>query len=165
MLILGIDPGTSIVGWALVRYDGRNLSLIKSGTVTNPPRTGQPEKLIHIYKETASLLQSEKPDCVALEKLFFFKNDKTAMSVAEARGVIVLTSALCRTTLYEYTPLEVKMAVTGYGRATKSQVQTMVKTILGLPKPIASDDANDAAAIAITAAHHQKFYQKIKTSQ
>lgn len=165
MLILGIDPGTTIVGWTLVRHDGHNLKLVKSGAITNPPHTSQSKKLIHIYKETASLLQSEKPDCIALEKLFFFKNKKTVMSVAEARGVIVLTSALCRTTLYEYTPLEVKMAVTGYGRATKSQVQTMVKTILGLPKPIASDDTSDAAAIAITAAHHQKFYQNFNESQ
>ncbi len=165
MIILGIDPGTTIVGWALIHHDGQRLKLIKSGAITNPPNTRQPEKLIHIYKEVASLLQSEKPDCVALEKLFFFKNNKTVMSVAEARGIIILTSALHNTTLYEYTPLEVKMAVTGYGRATKSQLQTMVKTILNLTKPIMLDDTNDAAAIAITAAHHQKFYQKINASQ
>lgn len=162
MIILGIDPGTNIIGWALIRYDGKRLTLIKSGAITNPPNTSQPEKLIHIYKDVSFLLKSEKPDCIAVEKLFFLNNAKTAIPVAEARGVIILTSILCHTTLYEYTPLEVKMAVTGYGRADKTQVQTMVKAILNLPKLIALDDTNDAAAIAITAAHHQRFYQKNK---
>ena len=162
MIILGIDPGTTIVGWALIHHDGQRLTLVKSGAITNPPNTDQPERLIHIYKEVTSLLKSEKPDCVALEKLFFFKNNKTAMPVAEARGVIILTSVLYNTTLYEYTPLEVKMAVTGYGRADKSQVQTMIKIIFNLPQPITLDEITDAAALAITAAHHQKFYQKNK---
>lgn len=155
MIILGIDPGTAIVGFGLIEKENKSqkLKLIEYGCIKTSAKFSTAERLKIIYEELSSLLKKHKPDIVAVENLFFFKNLKTAINVSQARGVILLAIAEKNIVVAEFTPLQIKQAVACYGRAEKLQVQKMVKTLLGLdeiPKP---DDAADALAVAICCAH------------
>jgi crossover junction endodeoxyribonuclease RuvC len=156
MRILGIDPGYAIVGFGICDYDGYRFKAAAFGAITTEAGMDFNLRLRAIYSDMESLLTLYKPECMAIEKLFFNTNQKTAIDVAEARGVILLAAANAGLPIYEYTPLQVKQSVVGYGRAEKMQVMEMTKTILGLkeiPKP---DDAADALAIAVCHGHSRK---------
>jgi crossover junction endodeoxyribonuclease RuvC len=150
MKILGIDPGTGILGFGVIEIVNRKAKLVDAGVIRTPVKEDDAVRLLTIYEELTEIIQANKPDHLAVEKLFFARNVTTAMTVAQARGVVLLCGMQAGLTIYEYTPMQIKQAVTGYGRADKKQVQEMVKVILGLqvvPKP---DDAADALAAAIT---------------
>ncbi len=150
--VLGIDVGTAIVGWAVMEkdpYAKNSLGLIDFGAVTTKAGLPMPKRLAMIYSGLDELIKLHKPDVMAVESLFYANNQKTVMTVSQGRGVILLVAQHNGLEVFDYTPLQVKMAVTGYGKADKLQVQKMVKSILGLetiPKP---DDAADAIAICI----------------
>ena len=157
MTIIGIDPGYAIVGYGVLAYSGNKFTVIDYGRITTEAGAAFADRLLKINGELEALLERYKPDCVAVEQLYFNKNDKTAISVAQGRGAIVLTAAKFGASVYEYTPLQVKMAVTGYGQANKSQIQYMVKVLLNLQNAVKSDDAADALAIAVCHAHTGRF--------
>ena len=149
MRILGIDPGYGIVGYGVIDYDNYTQKVVDYGTISTPKEETLPNRLFIIYKMLNRIIDTYKPDVVAVEELFYFKNQKTIIPVAEARGVIILTCKLLNIDIYEYTPLQIKQALTGIGRAEKAQVQFMVKTLLNLEKIPKPDDAADALAVAI----------------
>ncbi|MEN6349841.1 MAG: crossover junction endodeoxyribonuclease RuvC [Syntrophomonas sp.] len=157
MLVLGIDPGTATTGYGLVEYRGGKERLIEYGTVKTPSTMEMPLRLCKINREIDILLQKFKPDMVAIEQLFYFKNSKTVISVAQSRGVAMLTAAAAGFPIAEYTPLQVKQAVVGYGKAEKRQVQLMVQKILSMDELPRPDDAADALAIAICHIHSHKI--------
>jgi len=162
MLVLGIDPGTAITGWGIVQRDGDSLALLDYGTVTTAQAAPQPERLQVIYHELGQIIARHGPDAVAVEKLFFSKNVRTALAVGQARGVALLAIADAGLPLHEYTPLEVKQSVSGYGRASKEQVQKLVQILLGLdfiPEP---DDAADAIAVAICHLHSARLQAMVE---
>ncbi|MFH0834450.1 MAG: crossover junction endodeoxyribonuclease RuvC [Patescibacteria group bacterium] len=151
MKILGIDPGTATTGFAAIaKIDGR-IEALDFGVITTQPKIPAAERLLEIAENISELIEIHRPELVAVESLFFFKNQTTAMAVAQARGAILTEVAKFRLPLIELTPLQVKMAVTGYGRADKKQIQKMVMTIFGLEKIPKPDDAADALAIAFAA--------------
>ena len=153
MVIFGIDPGYAIVGCGVVRYERGNFSLIGYGAVTTSKDMPFNKRLKKIYDDLSELLLRFKPDAVSMERLYFNTNQKTAIDVAQARGVAVLAVENAGIPLYEYTPLQVKQSIVGYGRAEKIQVQNMTKMFLKLdniPKP---DDAADALALAVCHGH------------
>ncbi len=152
MIILGIDPGTATTGYGLVEKIGRDLSCLDYGSIETSPCFSDAERLECLYDELSLLMRKTKPDVLAVEKLYFFKNSKTAMTVAQAKGVILLAGAKKRIPIFEFTPLQMKTVVAGYGRAEKSQIQKMVKVILNLKKIPRPDDAADALGIAICCA-------------
>ena len=157
MLTLGIDPGTAATGFGLVRQQGGKLSYVSCGCVSTSPKETSQGRLAKIYAELKKLILDYKPDSVAVERLYFGENSKTAMAVGQARGMALLAAAEGKVPVSEYTPLEVKMALTGYGRAEKKQIQQMVRILLKLadvPKP---DDAADALAVAICHLHSYKL--------
>ncbi len=149
MIIFGIDPGYAIVGWGVVRYVGTRFTPLAFGAVTTPAEMPFSDRLVRIHAEISMLLAQHRPDAVAVEKLYFKNNQKTAIDVAEARGVILLAIRQSGVPLYEYTPLQVKSAVTGFGRAEKPQVMEMTRRLLGLREVPRPDDTADALAIAI----------------
>ena len=157
MLVLGIDPGTATTGYGLVREAGDgSLLAVDYGVILTPPKTPMPDRLVMLYDSLNEVLTLHQPNTAAVEKLFFQTNVKTAMSVGQARGVVLLALAQAQLDPAEYTPNEIKQAVTGYGSADKNQVQQMVRAILNLdeiPKP---DDAADALAVAICHLHSAK---------
>ena len=157
MIILGIDPGTTTVGYCLLQKDGRDIKLVEAGAIRTVPKLAQDEKILEISNQLKTIIDIHRPDVLAIEKVFFFKNNKTALVVAEAKGAILLTAKNLGLKVYEYTPLEVKMALTGYGRADKKQVEYMVKNILKLKTVPKLDDITDAMAIAITYANSVNF--------
>ena len=149
MIVLGIDPGYAIVGWGVVRYERGRFAPLDYGAVLTPAGMDFSRRLEIIYDELLALIDRAKPDALAVEKLYFKNNQKTAIEVAQARGVILLAAKKRGVPLYEYTPLQVKSAVTGYGQAEKPQVMEMTRRLLCLqqiPKP---DDVADALAMAI----------------
>ncbi len=153
MRILGIDPGYAIVGYGVLDYDKVSFATVNYGAITTDSETPFDRRLKEIYDDMCSILDMFNPDCMSIEKLYFNTNTTTGIDVAQARGVIMLAAAQRNIPIYEYTPLQVKVAVTGYGRAEKHQVQEMTKNILHLkavPKP---DDTADALAIAICHGH------------
>ncbi len=152
MIILGIDPGTATTGFGIVKKDKGNFIMLDYGIIATSPKDIASKRLEKIFKEISVILKKHKPDLVVVEKLYFFKNLKTAMPVAEARGVILLAIQQNKIKIIELTPLEVKMGICGYGRAEKQQVQKMVKEILKLEKIPKPDDAADALALAICGA-------------
>ena len=157
MIIIGIDPGYAIVGIGVVEYVGNKFRTLEYNAITTPGGMPTVERLKKIYTEMTMYIDKYKPDAVAIEELFFNSNQKTAINVAQARGVLLVAVANKNVPISEYTPLQVKQSVTGYGRADKKQIQSMVKMILGLnviPKP---DDAADALALAICHAHSNKM--------
>ena len=158
MLVLGIDPGTATTGYGLVREDsGGNLSALEFGVIRTPSGDPMPQRLRQIYTQLQEIISLHRPDTGAVEKLFFQSNVKTAISVGQARGVTLLALAETEIPIAEYTPLEIKQAVVGYGSADKQQVQHMIRALLNLddiPKP---DDAADALAVAICHLHSYRM--------
>ena len=154
MIILGIDPGTASTGWGVVRQDGNQLCSLGFGCIVTSAKHDTATRLQHIHDEMQLLLRRFKPDAVAIEELFVNVNVKTALAVGHARGVIILVAATHGVSPHDYTPLVIKQAVTGYGRASKVQVQEMTKVILGLDRIPQPDHAADALAVAITHAHY-----------
>lgn len=149
LTILGLDPGTATTGWGVIKQVRKEPKLEAFGCIETCKTKCTVDRLREIAKDLEEIIKTYKPDEVAVEDLFFFKNLKTAIKVAQARGVLLLTAGKAKVTVAEYTPLQVKQAITGYGRADKAQVQFMVKKILKLktiPKP---DDAADALAVAM----------------
>jgi len=151
--ILGIDPGTSKIGYGVIKYDNKNYEALDYGTIDTPPNIENSARVLTINKKLVDLIRNFKPDFVAVEELFYFKNAKTVIKVAEVRGAITLTVRQSGVDFVEFTPLQVKQAVTGYGRAEKSQIQEMTKVILRLKEVPRPDDAADALAIAICCAN------------
>jgi crossover junction endodeoxyribonuclease RuvC len=160
MIILGIDPGTATTGYGVLESEGGRLKMITYGCVLTSKELVMAERLNILGKELEKLIHQFNPEVMAIEELFFFKNKKTVISVGQARGVAVFIGKNCGIDVHEYTPLQVKQAVTGYGRADKKQVQAMVKNILKLkelPKP---DDAADALAVAVCCSSSIAFERK-----
>lgn len=150
MRVLGIDPGTAIVGYGIIDYKDKKMQEIFYNCIYTSKDLEMNERLLLIYRELKVIIETYKPDVLAIEELFYFKNNKTVISVSQARGVILLAAMEMGLKIYEYTPLQVKMGITGYGRAEKKQIQLMVQKLLKMeeiPKP---DDAADALAVAIT---------------
>ena len=151
--IIGIDPGYATIGYGVVDYNNFEFKTVGYGAVTTPPDKPFAERLVDIYNDITTLIQKYNPDCMSIERLYFNTNTTTAIDVAQARGVIVLAACKANVKIYEYTPLQVKQSITGYGRAEKHQVMEMVKSLLKLssvPKP---DDTADALALAICHGH------------
>lgn len=153
MIILGIDPGYAIVGWGVIEYNGSKFKTLGYGSINTPAGLEPSERLLMVYEGMCEIIQKYHPEQIAVEELFFNTNTTTAILVAEARGVILLSAKKAGLEFFEYTPLQVKQAVVGYGRAEKKQVISMVTTLLGLSKPPKPDDTADALAIAICHAH------------
>lgn len=150
MRIIGIDPGTGILGFGVIDVQGTKLTMVDAGVITTPAHTPLDERLEDIYDGLTEIIAETKPDIMSIEKLFFARNVTTAISVSHARGVAMLTGRKAKLSIAEYTPLQIKQTLTGYGKADKKQMQEMVRLQLGLkdvPKP---DDAADALAAAIT---------------
>ncbi len=161
MRILGIDPGFAIVGYSIIDYIGNKFVLIDSGAILTEAKESFPLRLEKIHNELSEIITKYKPDVMSIEELFFNNNAKTAINVAQARGVLLMTARIYKVETYEYTPLQIKQAVVGYGRADKMQVQRMIKMILkteNLPK---LDDITDSMGAAICHAHSAKFAQKL----
>ena len=149
MKILGIDPGMAIVGYSVIEYDGTNLTLLHSGSIQTQKGNSEPSRLLEIFNDMNTIIEQFQPDICAIEKLFFFRNHTTVMPVAHARGVILTVLEKYKIPIYEYTPMEVKQVLTGYGRAEKKEVEQMVKISLGIDKLPKLDDTVDSIAIAI----------------
>lgn len=157
MRILGIDPGIAIVGYGVVEKNANVYKAVDYSAITTKAHTPLEDRLEIIYKRMLEIIEVYKPDAISVEELFFNNNAKTAFSVGQARGVVLLAAVQNHVPVYEYTPLQVKQALTGYGRADKNQIQQMVKSMLGLksvPKP---DDVADALAIAICHGNSMRF--------
>lgn len=161
MTILGIDPGTAITGFGVISNKSGELGMIDYGCINTDSKTEMPDRLVEIHSEINSIIKKYKPDVLACEELFFFKNLKTAITVAQARGVVITSARLSRIPVSEYTPLQIKQAISGYGRATKQQMQKMVKIILKLDSEPKPDDAADALAAAICHANSEKLLNLI----
>ncbi len=157
MIILGIDPGIGRCGWGVVETENVKLKTLNYGCIETSPKKEIPERLKEIHEEILKIVKTYKPDVLAIEELFFNTNAKTAFVVGQARGVILLAAAENNLSISIYTPLQVKMALTGYGRAEKNQVGKMVKALLFLKNVPSPDDTADALAIALTHAFSSKF--------
>ncbi len=155
--ILGIDPGFGRVGFGIIDIKGDMVRVIDYGCIETRATKNFPDRLEEIADELYTIIRTHKPHAAAVEELFFYKNVTTAIKVGQARGVILLTLKKTKVPIHEYTPLEVKQSVTGYGKADKAQMETMVKMLLGIKKKIAPDDAADALAIALTCAASKKM--------
>lgn len=153
MIILGIDPGYAIVGYGIIEYKNMRFKTLAYGAITTPAHTKPEDRLKTVYDELDTLMKIYHPECMAIEELFFNTNQKTAILVAEARGTMLLAAVNNGLKIYEYTPLQVKQAVVGYGRAEKKQVIAMVMNFLNLEKKPKLDDTADALAIAVCHAH------------
>lgn len=162
MVILGIDPGYAIVGYGVIKYENSKFLTLDYGAITTKPETPFPERLEQIYDGMQLLIQKYNPEAVAIEELFFNTNQKTAIAVGQARGVIVVSAQKNKVPTFGYTPLQVKQAVVGYGRAEKKQVQEMTKMLLNLKRIPKLDDTADALAIAICHAHSHSSRISIK---
>ena len=164
MVILGIDPGLARLGYGVIEVDGDKRRVIQFGMLTTPAGVPMPKRLQQLWRGMNQLMDIYKPDEVAFEELFFSKNITTGMSVSMARGVALVAVAERTENLYEYTPMQIKQAVTGYGGADKHQVQMMVKMLLNMKEIAKPDDAADALAVALTHANsmHAKHLFKIQ---
>lgn len=149
MRILGIDPGTGILGFGVIETSANKAQLVDGGVIRTLAKQNDAERLETIFDELTSVIAQTKPSAMSVEKLFFAKNVTTAMTVAQARGVVLLTGRQAGLEIFEYTPLQIKQALTGYGRADKKQIQEMVRVILGLKALPQPDDCADALAAAI----------------
>ena len=156
MLILGIDPGYAITGWAILEKTGAKLKAQDYGVIETKNGLPHATRLLVLHQELTKIIKKFKPELLVVEELFFFKNLKTAIKVDEARGVILAIAAENGLEILEITPLQIKQALVGYGRAEKKQIQQMVKVILGLKEIPRPDDAADALAVAITCAHSRR---------
>ena len=165
VIILGIDPGIAIVGWGVLDYSGSKFKVIDYGSIQTPSTMSTDDRLCAIYDALGSIIEKYKPSEMAIEELFWNTNQKTGIRVSEARGVVLLSARKHGLEIAEYTPLQVKQAVVGYGRAEKKQVISMVTMLLNLSKPPKPDDTADALAIAICHGHSgasrlAKYYNK-----
>ncbi len=163
MLFLGIDPGLASLGYGLIEEDGDRLQCIDYGVVTTKSTAKVDRRLLKLHQGVDELLTTYQPNYMVLESLFFAKNVKTAIAVGQARGVVILAAAKREVPFCEYTPLQVKQAITGYGQASKRQIQELVKSILGLSKIPRPDDAADALAIALC--HLQSYKMRAKLEE
>ena len=154
-VILGLDPGLARVGYGVISVTGNSPSCLTFGCIETSSTHSLSQRLSELYKKLSSLIAQFSPHVASIEKLFFAKNTKTAFDVSHARGVLLLALAHAKIPIYECTPLQVKQAVVGYGRAEKQQIQKMVQLLLSLPTPPRSDDAADALAIALCASNNQ----------
>lgn len=161
MLILGIDPGLARVGWGIIEEKSGRHTAVAYDCFTTPSTQNEEARLEAINNFLSGLIKLHRPDIMAVEKLFFATNAKTAISVGQARGAILLTAAQMNLPTAAYTPLQVKQAITGYGKADKKQIQAMVNSLLKLSPPIRQDDTADALAIALTHAFSYKLSQKL----
>ena len=153
MRVLGIDPGYAIVGWGVVEYAGNRFAPVDYGAVTTAAHSPFEARLAEVYDGVAEVIRRTRPEALAIEKLFYQHNQTTVIGVAEGRGVILLAAAQAGLPVFEYTPMQVKQAVTGYGKAVKKQVQEMTRILLHLPAVPKPDDTADALAMAITFCH------------
>jgi crossover junction endodeoxyribonuclease RuvC len=153
MRVLGIDPGYAIVGWGVLDYAGNRFTPVDYGAVCTDAGVPFERRLADVYDGVREVIERTKPEALAIEKLFYQHNQTTVIGVAEARGVILLAAAQAGLPIYEYTPMQVKLAVTGYGKAVKKQVQEMTRVLLHLPAIPKPDDTADALAMAITFCH------------
>ena len=160
MVILGLDPGTATTGYGVIRVLGNRFQMLEYGIISTPAKNPMEKRLEMIYDNLQELLQKWQPDQAAVEELFFNQNITTAITVGQARGVLLLCCAQNNVPLAEYTPLQVKQALVGYGRADKKQIQQMVKMFLNLAEFPNPDDAADALAIAICHAHNYQTNQR-----
>ncbi len=149
MIILGLDPGTTTIGYGIIKSEKKRIQCLGFGCIATKPKLNKADKLIEIGKQYNSMLKNIKPDAVVIEDIYFYKNLKTAIRVSEARGVLLYLSKLKKYKIIEPTPLQIKQVVTGYGQADKTQVQKMVKILLNLKELPEPDDAADALAAAI----------------
>ena len=161
MRILGIDPGYAITGYSIIDYIGNKFKLIDSGSIQTKAGESFPMRLLKLFNDLGDIIDTYTPEAISVEELFFNQNSKTAIQVAEARGVILVVGCNKNIPTYEYTPLQIKQAVAGYGRADKIQVQKMVKSILCVDTLPKLDDTTDSMAVAICHAHSAKFAQKL----
>ena len=161
MKILGIDPGYAITGYSIIEYLGNKFKLIDYGSIQTKAGVSFPTRLLTIYEGLTDLIEKHNPNAISVEELFFNQNTKTAIKVAEARGVILVACCNKNIPTFEYTPLQIKQAVVGYGRADKRQVQQMVKAILCVDCLPKLDDTTDSMAAAICHAHSAKFAVKL----
>ncbi len=150
MRILGVDPGTGILGFGVIEMYGPKPRLVDGGVIRTPVKQDDAVRLLTIYEELTDIIAQTKPTVMSVEKLFFARNVTTAMTVAQARGVVLLCGQQAGLALFEYTPMQIKQAITGYGKAEKKQMQEMVRVILELKEIPQPDDAADALAAAIT---------------
>lgn len=150
MRILGIDPGTGILGFGVIQIDKGKAQLVDAGVIRTPVKEDDAVRLLTIYEELTDIIAATNPTVMSVEKLFFARNVTTAMTVSQARGVVLLCGKQAGMEIHEYTPMQIKMAVTGYGKADKKQVQEMVRVILGLSEVPKPDDCADAIAAALT---------------
>jgi crossover junction endodeoxyribonuclease RuvC len=150
MRIIGIDPGTGILGFGVIDYTNKQLQMVDAGVIRTPVKEDDAIRLETIYDELSAIIAETKPEIMSVEKLFFAQNVTTAMTVAQARGVVLLAGKQSKLAIYEYTPLQIKQAMTGYGRADKKQIQEMVRVMLKLKTVPTPDDCADALAAAIT---------------
>ncbi|MCP4361836.1 MAG: crossover junction endodeoxyribonuclease RuvC [Chloroflexi bacterium] len=157
MRILGLDPGTATTGYGIIDEDEGQLTAVTYGTITTSPKQEMPQRLQTIQQELKQLLQEYQPDTAGIEEVFFGRNVTTAITVGQARGVLILTLANANIPIGEYSPPKIKDAVTGYGKADKNQVQLMVRNLLNLEETPRPDDAADGLAVAITHYHYQRF--------
>lgn len=153
MRILGIDPGTGILGFGVIEHSKGKSQMVDAGVIRTPVHEDDAVRLLTIFDELTDIITTTKPEVMSVEKLFFARNVTTAMTVAQARGVVLLTGKQAGLTIAEYTPLQIKMAITGYGKADKKQVQEMVRVLLALDEVPKPDDCADALAAALTHAH------------
>jgi len=160
MVILGIDPGFAIVGFGVLRSEGGRQSLLSCGAITTEAGLPLPTRLLQIENDMAQLFDAFRPDAMAIEELFFTNNITTGIGVAQARGVILCAAERAGVPIYEYSPSQVKMAMTGYGKATKKQMMDMTKRLLGLKTAIKPDDAADAVAMALC--HARSFASRLQ---
>ena len=165
MLVLGIDPGLATTGFAMVQETRDKAQLLSYGCIRTPAGMPEPDRLVMLYRGVKELLAASAIDCLAIEKLFFNTNVTTALSVGQARGVVLLAAAEQSVDIAEYTPLQVKQAVAGYGRAEKGQVQRMVQSLLGLKEILRPDDAADAAAICLCHLQSYRFGGAVKRGE
>lgn len=153
MVILGIDPGYAIVGWGVIEYKAGRFRTLGYGAITTPASMPMEKRFLSIYQSLEQIVKKYRPEYLSIEKLFFTTNAKTAIDVAQARGVILLCCTQNGLDIFEYTPLQVKQAITGYGKAIKKQVMEMSRVLLNLPSVPKPDDTADALALAICHAH------------
>lgn len=164
IILIGIDPGTARCGYGVIEEDGGNMRMIDCGLIETSPGSSDAERLTAIYSGLTSLISKHKPAAMAVEKLFYGNNSRTAMVVGQARGVILLAAAMNNVQTAEYTPVQIKQAVSGYGAADKQQVKAMVKTLLNIKELSGQDDISDALAIAICHAFSRRMAGKIESA-
>ena len=162
MLILGIDPGIGITGYSIVSYLNDEYELVSSGSIQTDKNAPHPKRLLELKNDIDCVIEKYEPDCASIEQLFFFKNQKTIIPVAQARGVILLSLVQHNIATFEYTPLVVKQTITGHGRADKSLVKMMIKNFIEINESVKLDDTIDSVALALCHAQNMKFKEQLQ---